>query len=63
MSRLMKYDLRAAMKLFVPLWIGTLILSLINSFTIPGQHEIDSRILEFFVSLMMIECWLQIMFK
>ena len=54
MGRLMKYDLRAAMKLFVPLWIGTLILSLINSFTIPNQHEIESRILEFFVSLMMI---------
>lgn len=54
MGRLMKYDLRAAMKLFVPLWIGTLILSLINSFTIPAQSEIESRMLEFFVSMMMI---------
>lgn len=34
MGKLMKYDLRAAMKLFVPLWLGTLVLALINSFSL-----------------------------
>ena len=34
MGKLMKYDLRAALRLFVPLWIGALILALVNSFTI-----------------------------
>jgi len=54
MGRLMKYDLRAAMKLFVPLWIGTLILSLINSFTIYPQSDVESKLADFFISLMMI---------
>ena len=54
MGRLMKYDLRAAMKLFVPLWIGTLILSLINSFTIYPKFDVESKLADFFISLMMI---------
>lgn len=54
MGRMMKYDLRAAMKLFVPLWIGTLVLSLINSFTIYPQFDVDNKIANFFISLMMI---------
>ena len=33
MGRLMKYDLRAAMRLFIPLWLGTLALALVNRFT------------------------------
>ena len=45
MGKLMKYDLRAAMKLFVPLWLGTLVLALINSFTISSTLEqLNSRV-------------------
>lgn len=46
MGRLMKYELRAAMKLLIPLWLGTLVLSLINSFTMPGQIETNDPILK-----------------
>ena len=45
MGKLMKYDLRAAMKLFVPLWLGTLVLALINSFTLSSTLErLNSRV-------------------
>lgn len=46
MGRLMKYELRAAMKLLIPLWLGTLVLSFLNSFTMPGQIETDNPVLK-----------------
>ena len=54
MGRLMKYDLRAAMKLFLPIWIGTLILSLVNSFTIFRPEDASGWLAEFLTSLTMI---------
>jgi len=54
MGRLMKYDLRAAIKLFVPLWIGTLILSLINSFGVFRPDTPDGKLVSFLLSLTMI---------
>ncbi len=42
MGKLMKYDLRAAMKLFIPLWLGTLVLSIVNSFTLQKSTAVIS---------------------
>lgn len=33
----MKYDLRAALRLFVPLWLGLLVLSIVNRFTFAAR--------------------------
>ena len=49
----MKYDLRAALRLFVPLWIGTLILALVNSFTIKLEFT-DNRLMNFFTGLLLV---------
>ena len=53
MGRLMKYDLRAAMRLFVPLWLGTLALGLINRFTVHLEFS-ENRILNFFTGMAMV---------
>ena len=53
MGKLMKYDLRAALRLFVPLWIGTLILALVNSFTVKLEFT-DNRLLNFMTGLMLV---------
>lgn len=53
MGKLMKYDLRAALRLFVPLWIGALSLALVNSFTITVEFT-DNRLLNFFTGLLMV---------
>lgn len=46
MGKLMKYDLRAAMKLFLPLWLGTLVLALVNSFSLDNTLErLNSRLM------------------
>lgn len=53
MGRLMKYDLRAAMRLFIPLWLGTLALALVNRFTVHLEFS-ENRILNFFTGLVMV---------
>lgn len=53
MGRLMKYDLRAAMKLFVPLWIGTLFLSIVNRFTLPAIDQMENGAVRLFFGLIM----------
>lgn len=46
MGKLIKYDLRAAMKLFLPLWLGTLVLALVNSFHLGSTLEyLDNRLM------------------
>ena len=50
MGKLMKYDLRAALRLFIPLWIGTLVLGLVNGVTIEMEQS-DNRYLNFFTGL------------
>lgn len=53
MGRLMKYDLRAALRLFIPLWIGTLVLGLVNGFTVELERS-DNRYLNFFMGLFLV---------
>lgn len=53
MGRLMKYDLRAALRLFVPLWIGTMLLTIINRFTMVTKESLDQPILRFLTGLVM----------
>ena len=53
MGRLMKYDLRAALRQFVPLWTGTLILALVNSFTVKLEFT-ENRLLNFLTGLMLV---------
>ena len=54
MGKLMKYDLRAAMRLFIPVWIGTLVLSVINSFFIGADYDIEHWMLNLLTKLTMI---------
>ena len=42
MGRLMKYDLRAALRLFVPMWLGLLALSIVNRFTFAAGGDVGS---------------------
>lgn len=53
MGRLMKYDLRAALRLFVPLWLGTLVLALVNGFTMHLEHS-ENPVLNFLTGLVMV---------
>ena len=53
MGRLMKYDLRAAMRLFIPLWLGTLALGLINRFTVRLEFS-ENHVLNFFTGMAMV---------
>ena len=53
MGRLMKYDLRAALRLFVPLWSGILLLALINGFTVKLEFT-DNRLLDFLTVLLIV---------
>ena len=53
MGRLMKYDLRAALRLFVPLWLGTLVLALVNGFTMHLEYS-ENPVLNFLTGLVMV---------
>lgn len=54
MGRLMKYELLSGTRLFIPLWLGTLILSLVNRFTIrPGTLINPNPVEKFLVGLAM----------
>ena len=53
MGRLMKYDLRAALRLFVPLWLGTLVLALVNGFTMRLEYS-ENPVLNFLTGLVMV---------
>lgn len=44
MGKLMKYELRSMLKLFIPLWLGVLALALVNRFTTHMQFS-DNRFL------------------
>ena len=55
MGKLMKYELRSAMKLFVPLWIAALVLAFVNSLTLNVEVEqLSNTVLRFMASLSMI---------
>ena len=40
-GKLMKYELRGCMRIFLPLWAAVLVLSVINGFTIGNQANIS----------------------
>ncbi len=54
MGKLMKYDLRAAMRLFIPVWIGTLVLSVINAIAINTSLNREHWALNLLTNLTMI---------
>lgn len=54
MGKLMKYDLRAAMRLFLPIWIGTLVLSVINAVAINTSIDQEHWTLNLLTNLTMI---------
>ncbi len=54
MGKLMKYDLRAALRLFIPVWIGILILSAINAIVIYSSPDWDHWILDVMTTLCMV---------
>lgn len=54
MGKLMKYDLRAAMRLFVPIWIGALVLSVINAIAINTSLGREHWALDLLTNLTMI---------
>lgn len=41
--KLMKYDFRSMLRIFVPLWIAFLAVSIINRFTISWQYQVSSN--------------------
>ena len=55
MGKLMKYELRSAMKLFVPLWIAVLVLAFVNSLMVnPDLEKYTGAIPDFLSNLTMI---------
>ena len=54
MGKLMKYDLRAALRLFLPIWIGTLVLSGINAIAINTSLNREHWVLNLLTNLTMI---------
>lgn len=54
MGRLMKYELRSCWKLFVLMWLGTLVLAVLNRFTLPAMEAIDNDFVRFSCTMMII---------
>ena len=50
MGKIMKYEFRSMFRLFIPMWLGLLILSVVNRFTTNLQFGND-KLLNFFVGL------------
>ena len=51
-GKLMKYELRSCMRVFLPLWGATLALALINGFTTGYQPSISAPLLEFLIRIL-----------
>lgn len=56
MGKLMKYDLRAALRLFIPIWIGTLLLAVVNRFSISGIYDSENKILAWLAQMSVAAC-------
>lgn len=52
MGKIIKYEFRSMFRLFIPLWLGILVLSLVNRFTLNFQFG-DNKLANFFAGMVM----------